>query len=174
MQTRTAALVIERLPLSKLTPHPGNPRTHPEPGSSAWNLLKKSIEHDYFDPIVWNKRNGMLVSGHLRRKVLLESGFTEADCVVVDYDEPMHLARMISANRQVGEDDRALLRELAEQLDTGDFDMDLTGFDNLALEELMTAAAPPDEFGEVDENIETEHECPKCKYRWSGKSNAEA
>ena len=28
--------------------------------------------------------------------------------------------------------------------------------------------APPDDFAEYDENIPTEHECPKCGYKWSG------
>jgi hypothetical protein len=27
---------------------------------------------------------------------------------------------------------------------------------------------PPDDFGEVDEGIDTDHECPKCGYKWSG------
>lgn len=27
---------------------------------------------------------------------------------------------------------------------------------------------PPEDFPEYDEGIETEHECPKCGYRWSG------
>jgi hypothetical protein len=28
----------------------------------------------------------------------------------------------------------------------------------------------PSEFPEADEDIETEHQCPKCGYEWSGKS----
>jgi hypothetical protein len=49
---------------------------------------------------------------------------------------------MIADNRiaELAEPDRSMLRELAEQLDTGALDMDLTGFDAEALEELMTAA----------------------------------
>jgi len=32
----------------------------------------------------------------------------------------------------------------------------------------MTAAPPsPDEFPEMDEDIDTKHECPKCGYEWS-------
>ena len=31
--------------------------------------------------------------------------------------------------------------------------------------------APPDDFPEFDESIETEHKCPKCGYAWSGKSS---
>src|SRR5688572_8315697 len=105
--SKTAQLTIERLPIGSLQPHPRNPRRHPEPGTPAWEQMKVSLDHDYFDPIVFNRRNGLLVSGHLRTKVLRESGFTEADCVVVDYEEPVHLARMIAANRGAGEDAEA-------------------------------------------------------------------
>lgn len=30
---------------------------------------------------------------------------------------------------------------------------------------------PPDEFPVVDENIPTDHQCPKCSYRWSGSTS---
>jgi hypothetical protein len=33
-------------------------------------------------------------------------------------------------------------------------------------------AKPPSEFREFGEDIETEHQCPKCGYRWSGSSAA--
>lgn len=42
-----------------------------------------------------------------------------------------------------------MLKDLAEQMDTGAFDMDLTGFDGEALEELMTATAPETDIKEV-------------------------
>ena len=29
----------------------------------------------------------------------------------------------------------------------------------------------PDDFKEVDEDLETEHRCPSCGYEWSGKAN---
>ena len=111
-----ATLNIQRLPLATLQPHPRNPRNHPEPDSPAWQVIEASLKHDYFDPIVWNVRNGQLVSGHLRSKVLARLGFTAADCVVVDYDEPTHIARMLAANKLTGEDDveaqKVLLAEL--------------------------------------------------------------
>jgi len=37
-----------------------------------------------------------------------------------------------------------------------------------ALQELVGDVKPPDGFKEVDENIETEHTCPKCGFQWSG------
>ena len=33
---------------------------------------------------------------------------------------------------------------------------------------------PPNDFKEFDEDIETEHVCPKCGYRWSGGVNLDA
>jgi hypothetical protein len=44
--------------------------------------------------------------------------------------------------------------------------------DKLAADAVATPddpVAPPDDFGSYDENIETEYECPKCHYSWSGK-----
>jgi hypothetical protein len=125
---KSATLTVKRLPLSKLKPHPKNPRSHPAPGSAEWATLKKSLESDYFDPMVWNKRSGFLVSGHLRTKILAESGYTEADCVVVDWDESTHLARMIAANKLQGENDDKLLAEIFRELTAADVDLDLTGF----------------------------------------------
>jgi len=37
-----------------------------------------------------------------------------------------------------------------------------------SLQELVGDVKPPDGFKEVDENIETEHTCPKCGFQWSG------
>lgn len=34
---------------------------------------------------------------------------------------------------------------------------------------LASEVEPPEDFGEYDEDIETEYCCPKCGYEWSGK-----
>lgn len=161
-------LTVRKLPLAKLQPHPHNPRVHPLPGSAEWEALRASIEHDYFDPLVWNKRNGFLVSGHLRAKVLEAEGVESVDCVVVDYDEPTHLARMVAANQQVGEfDDGALAAILADCEQPA-----LAGMTDAQVAAILADAAepaPPEDFRDVDENLPIEHVCPKCGFQWSGK-----
>lgn len=131
-----AELTTERLPIAELKPHPKNPRIHPEEGSSKWEILAASLEHDYFDPLVWNRRNGMLVSGHFRAKIFASQGVTHVDVVVVDYDEPTHLARMIAANRPFGEDDnekqRLILQELSDMGSAFDWDITALDVDSLA------------------------------------------
>jgi hypothetical protein len=162
-------LTLKTIPLSQLRPHPRNPRVHPSPGSPEWEALKASLEHDYFDPIIWNERNGFLVSGHLRTKVLEAEGVTSIDAVVVDYDEETHLARMVAANQQMGAFDEASLAEIL----TGCSAPALAGMTDeqvaAVLAEMSYEATPPEDFKTADENLPTDYQCPKCSYRWSGK-----
>lgn len=137
---RIAKLTFTRMDLADLKPHPRNPRRHPEPGTPEWAALKASLDHDYFDPLVWNKRNGMLVSGHLRLKVMKESGFTAADVVTVDYDEETHFARMMSANRQQGTDNNLLLTQLLTDMEKKGVSFMLAGFTRDGVDELLARA----------------------------------
>jgi len=116
MARRTAALKVRRVKLTELKPHPKNReiRQHPKPGSPEWEALKRSLDNVYFEPIVVNDRNGLMISGHLRLKVLQDMKYTQADVSVVDVDEQTHLAMMVAANRMQGDDN---LFELASMLD---------------------------------------------------------
>lgn len=112
--------------------------------------------------IVINQRTGLLIGGHQRVSVLGDSlkiedlkkpepdgtvgrGWITKDgrryaVRIVDWDEAKAHAALLAANRfgRVGKDDNALLKDLLEELDTGANDMDLTGFDQAAIENLMT------------------------------------
>jgi len=149
---KRAELKIKTMKIEELKPHPQNPRKHPPKGSEQWNALKTSLEHDYFDPIVFNERNGLLVSGHLRAKVLRESGFTHADAVIKNYANDVHIARMIAANQLQGEDDFQMIKDLIEEIDTGAIDLELTGIPENEIAEMMA----PDMPGEDPEIVFTE------------------
>jgi DNA modification methylase len=159
-EKKQATLKIERLELSELQAHPRNPRNHPEPGSKEWEALRRSLESDYFDPIVWNKTNGYLVSGHLRVKVLREAGYDSADAVVKEYDENTHMARMICANQQAGEDDMPALGRLLEELKATDTDSALVGFSEDQIDAILADLNPPeiveDDVPEPPETAKTE------------------
>lgn len=86
--------------VDEIRPHPRNPRKHPEPGSKLWEILKRSLKRSYFEPLVWNRRNNYLVSGHFRLKILIEEGYDLVDVSVVDLSEPEHYAVMISESAQ--------------------------------------------------------------------------
>ena len=158
--------------LADLKPDERNPRNHPDPGTPAWEALKRSLAHDYFDPIGISsgkkcpKLKNVLWSGHLRLKVLAEMGVEFADVVVKDYTEREHLARLVAANRQTGEDDDVALANLLKGMDGESL---LTGMPQDDIAALLKSLEAPAGFPVVDENLPIEHVCPKCSYRWSGK-----
>lgn len=148
----------EVVPLVELKPNPRNPNMHP-PEQLA--LLAKIIKtQGWRNPIVVSNRSGLITKGHARLEAAKIIGAESAPIDRQDYaTEQDEVADMIADNRiaELADADRSLLRELMEELDTGAFDMDLTGFDNLALEELMTAAPP--EFGS---NADQWRGMPEC------------
>lgn len=148
---KVAAICIERRKIDELKPHPRNPRKHPEPGSSMWEVMRRSLESDYFDPVVWNRSNGYLVSGHLRVKVLQDLGFRELDVSVVEYDDPTHYARLIAANRPLGEFEEGILASLASDIELAGLDSALAGYDHKTLMAMV-------EMPEVDEDMESAEE----------------
>jgi ParB-like chromosome segregation protein Spo0J len=166
-QDKIAQLTTTRVALADLKPHPKNPRIHPKPGTPEWNALLKSLQNDYFDPLVVNSgrkdkslRN-VLVSGHLRLKVLLSDGFTHADVVYRDYTADEHIARMLAANKQQGDDDDARLIALLKNLDAQTAGLDRTGFTQAEIDSLLEIIE-----GKSCELIKLDLEPPPPKMSW--------
>ena len=129
---------IERRKIKDLIPADYNPRKDLKPGDKEYEKLRKSIiEFGYVDSVIWNKRTGRVVGGHQRLKVLEELGYEEIDVSVVDLDEQKEKALNIALNKIEGDWDKAKLKDLLLDLDTGDFDLELTGFDEKEIEKLL-------------------------------------
>lgn len=167
MSELVAAIHVRRLPIAELKPHPRNPREHPKPGSPVWEMLRKSVEHDYFDPLVWNQRNRCLVSGHFRRKVMEEMGVTQVDVSVVDYDEPTHYARMIAANRPLGDWEESILSALAGDIEMAGIDAALAGYDHKAL---LALVDPPEVEGDDDNAQALVTKADELQSKWQVKA----
>ena len=142
---------IRKIPIDQINPAAYNPRKDLQPGDPEYEKLKRSMqEFGYVEPIVWNKRTGNIVGGHQRYKVLLDMGAQEIDCVVVDLDETKERALNIALNKISGEWDLPKLKDLMQELDTGEFDIELTGFGMDEIEDLMTQFHVPGEIIEDD------------------------
>lgn len=136
------------VPIGDLKPNPRNPNKHP---AGQIELLAKAIRHQgWRAPVVVSKRSGLVVVGHGRLEAALVLG---CKTVPVDYQEfaseADEWAHMLADNRlaELSEEDLPGLKDLIEELDTGALDMDLTGFDEAARQELMLAVPPE---GEAD------------------------
>ena len=138
-------MIIQTVPIKKINPAVYNPRKDLKPGDPEYEKLKKSLaEFDLIEPLIWNKRTGNLVGGHQRLKILEERGDTEVEVSVVDLPDKKEKALNLALNKISGEWDFPKLKDLLEELDTGDFDIEITGFDDKEIEDLMTQFHVPD------------------------------
>ena len=129
---------IVKKKIEDLQPAGYNPRKDLKPGDAEYEKLKKSIqEFGYVEPVIWNKRTGLVVGGHQRLKVLKDLGFTEIDCVIVDLDNNKEKALNVALNKISGEWDNNLLANLLKELDEDGYDVTLTGFDLKEAKELF-------------------------------------
>ena len=154
---------IQTIAISELNPAAYNPRKDLKPGDIEYEKLKKSIaEFDMVEPLVWNKRTGNLVGGHQRLKILKEMDYSEVEVSVVDLSETKEKALNLALNKISGEWDFPRLKDILEELDTGAFDMEITGFDPKEIEDIMTQFHIPGE-GLTDDDAVPEATESICK-----------
>ena len=134
-------MVIQTLPVGKLIPADYNPRKDLKPGDPEYEKLKHSFaEFGYVEPVIWNKTTGHVVGGHQRLKVLIDTGVTEVECVIVEMSEEKEKALNVALNKISGEWDKDKLSLLIADLQGADFDVSLTGFDASEIDALFKDA----------------------------------
>jgi len=140
----------EMVSLVKLVPNPRNPNRHPE---RQIQLLAKIITvQGWRAPVTISNRSGFIVRGHGRYEAAKLLSLDEVPVDYQDYEsDAAEWADLIADNRiaELSEMDTVALKDLMTEMDSGAIDMDLTGFDKDALEDLMTWAPgdgdlPPD------------------------------
>ncbi len=127
------------VPISSLKPDPRNARLH-----SARNIdtIKRSLEaYGQRKPIVVRKQTMTVEAGNGLLQAAKALGWTEIAAVIVEDDDASATGYSIMDNQSalLAEWDLPVLKDLLQELDTGAFDMDLTGFDLKEIEDLMTA-----------------------------------
>ncbi len=144
--------------ITELLPAGYNPRKALKPGDKEYEKLKRSIQQfGYVEPVIWNKRTGYVVGGHQRLTVMKDLGYTEVECVVVDLDTTHEKALNVALNKISGEWDETKLQALFQDLQMSNYDVSLTGFDDVEIEKLfqdvVQAAVKEDSF-DVDAELE--------------------
>ena len=153
---------IERRKLADLHPAEYNPRIELKPGDPAYEKIARSIEQfGYVDPLVVNK-DGTVIGGHQRLRVLKDLGATEADVVVLDLDKDHEKALNIALNKITGDWDPVKLTELIGELDLDGYDLSLTGYSEKELEAILAEVrldpdSLTDDFELPDREEVTEH-----------------
>jgi ParB-like chromosome segregation protein Spo0J len=140
------------VPLDDLQPFPRNPNTHSD---KQIKLLADIIRaQGWRNPIKVSKRSGFVVAGHGRMKA---ATLMNCQTVPVDYQdyetEAAEWADLIADNRiaELSEWEPATLKDLLQEMDTGDIDMTLTGYDDASMELLMSQFHVDDDPGEAED-----------------------
>jgi ParB-like chromosome segregation protein Spo0J len=158
--------------IERLIPYARNARKIPQ---EAIDKVAASLkEFGWQQPIVVDT-DGVVVAGHVRLLAAKQLGLEKVPVhVATDLTPGQIKAFRLMDNRshqESGWDLDLLGHEMAE-LQALNIDVALTGFDAEEISKFLDSGTsdgtPPESFKEFDETIPTEHECPKCGYRWSG------
>ena len=146
-------------------------------------LAKAMVEFGDLGGIVLNRRTGRLVGGHQRIKVIPEGATVEAQPASdpsgtvavgfvefpggirfayreVDWAEDKEMAANIAANRHGGEWDYPKLKDLLLEVDTSPLELDLTGFTDPQMRDMLDLPQPTDISGKGEGEIICS--CPEC------------
>jgi ParB-like chromosome segregation protein Spo0J len=130
-------LQIDMLPVDRLVPYIRNARTHGE--DQIAQIAASIAEFGFTNPILIGE-DEVIIAGHGRLMAAKALGLTEVPVIVLDHlTEAQRRALVIADNRiaeNAGWDDDLLRSELAA-LREADFELDLIGFDETELDEIM-------------------------------------
>ena len=150
------AMEWKTLPIGDLKPAAYNPRKQLKPGDKEYEKIKNSIlEFGYVEPIIVNY-DMTVIGGHQRLTVLKDLGYSEVQCVEVHIeDEAKVKALNIALNKITGAWNEQLLVDLIVDLQSVNFDLDLTGFEAPEIEQLMSKVHDKD-IKDDDFDVEAE------------------
>lgn len=128
---------IELWPVSKLVAYDKNPRTHSR--AQVSQLAASIVEFGFINPILVDSDAGM-IAGHGRLAAAKELGLTEVPVVVLDHLSAAQKRAYVIADNKLAElagwDMSLLAGEMADLRDF-DFDLELTGFSDAELGDLL-------------------------------------
>lgn len=154
--------------LASLTPDPLNAREHGERNLQA--IMQSLDLYGQVKPIVVRKKGKTVMAGNGTLAAAKALGWTKIAASVVEMDEFQAVGYGLADNRtaelatwklKVLEQHAKFLEENAKVA------VGFTAEEVFAMR-LEDFVEPPAQFPEVDEDIEIEHQCPKCGYLFSG------
>jgi hypothetical protein len=160
-----------------ITANPLNWRVHPKRQQDVLSDVLSEV--GFVQNVVVNERTGYLLDGHLRVLLLLRDFGEDAEIPVTYVDlseeeEKLVLATIDPIASLAAADTDALAKLLAdieaptEQISALLNDL-IENANNLSpFPSEIGEPHPPLDFQSYDDEITTEHQCPRCGYVWSG------
>jgi DNA modification methylase len=131
-------LAVQFWPIDKLIPYIRNARTHSE--EQVAQVAASIVEFGWTNPILAGA-DGVIIAGHARLAAARKLGMDEVPVIVLDHlSETQRRALILADNRlalSAGWDEEMLRVEL-ESLKADSFDLDLVGFTDEEIEDILT------------------------------------
>lgn len=166
-------LIIESLKpleadIKSIKTDPRNARKHNERNIET---IKNSLKtYGQRKPIVVNTNTNTIEAGNGMYQAAKELGWDKIAVVFVDDAQEVATAYGLMDNQSalISEWDLPTLKDLLTELDDGEVNMDLTGFNSKEIEDLMNQFHIPEDNKDIDEDAlkDTKNECPKCGFKW--------
>lgn len=157
---------IQRRPVASLKASGRNARLHSQ---QQVDQIAASIKEWGFTMPVLVDEKDEVIAGHGRLMAAHKLGLPEVPVMVAVGWTPAQVRAYRLADNQLALNSAWDVPLLAAELKAISGLEALVGFSaDQLLEFLKPPEGPPEEFPSSDENIETEHECPRCQFRWSG------
>ena len=168
---------VETWDIDKLIPYAANPRKN----DAAIGKVAASLKaYGFRQPIVVDSE-GVIIVGHTRLKAAQTLGMTKVPVHVADLTDAEAKAYRIMDNRssEEAEWDAALLQTEWEALESVDFDMDLLGFDDGEIDELLGDSpdfepGTIDDQGKLDELSPKMVKCPHCSQTFDSRGHEQS
>jgi hypothetical protein len=131
-------------------------------------------DNGQYRPIVVQRSTGHVLAGNHTLKAAKALGWKEIAATFIECDDDRALRILLADNRTndlATYDDNALA-DLLKELASSELGFIGSAYDGDDLDTLLGRTnndASLNQFPAYDENIATEHECPKCGFEWSGK-----
>lgn len=139
--------------IENIVGNPRNPNQHPQ---EQVEMLAKIIKSTGWRAnITISKLSGFVVKGHGRLAAAKMAGFEKVPVEYQDYtSEAEEYADLMADNRlaELSEIDKTLLTDLLQEIDTGEIPLELSGYTEDEIEDLMTSMAFTEEDLTKDED----------------------
>ena len=152
-------LNVQQIALEQLVPYARNARTHSD--SQVAQIAGSIAEFGFVNPVLIGGDN-IIIAGHGRVMAAKKLGLKTVPTIKLDHLSENQRRALVIADNKIAENagwDEELLRLELQNLADEDFDLDLLGFDDVELDDLL-ASLDDDEAAALDENIPEVQENP--------------
>lgn len=152
-------LNVQQIELEQLVPYARNARTHSD--SQVAQIAGSIAEFGFVNPVLVGGDN-IIIAGHGRVMAAKKLGLKTVPTIKLDHLSENQRRALVIADNKIAENagwDEELLRLELQNLADEDFDLDLLGFDDVELDDLL-ASLDDDEAAALDENIPEVQENP--------------